>query len=129
MWWLKRFYEGLKTFIKPFEAPQWSVKLKISVNFFSSSGAGRVNIVGRDWRNDWFTSLLVFIYIITKIFRPKELVTYINLFWYVLNLLHVLRGKKDWRILLSKIFSSKIFFFLRREYSMKKFWLTYLFIA
>ena len=28
-WCLKRFYEGLKTFIKPFEAPQRSVKIKI----------------------------------------------------------------------------------------------------
>ena len=34
----------IKAFIKPFEAPQRSVKIKISVNFFSLSGmeAGRV---------------------------------------------------------------------------------------
>ena len=31
---LKRFYEGLKAFIKPFEAPQKCVKIKISVNFY-----------------------------------------------------------------------------------------------
>ena len=28
--------KAFKTFIKPFEAPQKSVKIKISVNFFSS---------------------------------------------------------------------------------------------
>ena len=36
-----------KSFIKSFEAPQRSVKMKIAVNFFSSSriGTGRVKIV------------------------------------------------------------------------------------
>ena len=29
LWCLKRFYEGLKAFIKPFETPQRSVKIKI----------------------------------------------------------------------------------------------------
>ena len=29
LWCLKRFYEGLKAFIKPFDAPQRSVKIKI----------------------------------------------------------------------------------------------------
>ena len=33
----------LKTFIKPSEAPQ-SVKIKIYVNFFSSSGIGTVKV-------------------------------------------------------------------------------------
>ena len=33
-----------KAFIKPFEAPQRSAKIKISVNFFSSSGIGRVRV-------------------------------------------------------------------------------------
>ena len=30
--------KALKAFIKPFEAPQRSVKINISFNFFSSSG-------------------------------------------------------------------------------------------
>ena len=40
----KYLWRPLKVFIKPFEAPQRSVKIKIYVNFFSSSriGAGRV---------------------------------------------------------------------------------------
>ena len=38
LWCLKRFYEGLKAFIKPFEAPQRSVKIKILLNFFTLSG-------------------------------------------------------------------------------------------
>ena len=29
MWWLKRFYEGLEGLVKPFEAPQKRVKVKI----------------------------------------------------------------------------------------------------
>ena len=38
--------KAFKAFIKPFKAPQGSVKIKISVYFFCSSGieAGRVNI-------------------------------------------------------------------------------------
>ena len=32
---------ALKAFIKPFEAPQRSVKIKISVNSFFSSGIGK----------------------------------------------------------------------------------------
>ena len=32
--------KALKVFIKPFEAPQRSVKIKIELNFFSSSGIG-----------------------------------------------------------------------------------------
>ena len=45
MWYLKRFYEGtsksfMKAFIKPFEAPQRRVKIKIELDFFSSSGNG-----------------------------------------------------------------------------------------
>ena len=38
--------KAFKAFIKPFEAPQRSVKIKIEVNYFPSSeiGAGRVNI-------------------------------------------------------------------------------------
>ena len=41
----KRFMKALKAFIKPFEATQRSVKIKIELNFFSSSGigTGRVN--------------------------------------------------------------------------------------
>ena len=37
--------KAFKAFIKPCEAPQRSVKIKISVNFFPSSGirVGRVN--------------------------------------------------------------------------------------
>ena len=33
--------KALKAFIKPFEAPQRSVKIKASLNFFSSSGIGK----------------------------------------------------------------------------------------
>ena len=46
LWCLKRFYEGLKAFIKPFEVPQRSVKIKIQFNFFTLSGIGtlRVNV-------------------------------------------------------------------------------------
>ena len=38
--------KALKTFIKPFEAPQRSMKIKIELNFFTSSGTGtgRVNL-------------------------------------------------------------------------------------
>ena len=38
--------KAFKAFIKPFEAPQRSVKIKIQVIFFSLSGivAGRVNV-------------------------------------------------------------------------------------
>ena len=38
--------KAFKAFIKPFEAPQRSVKIKIQLNFFSSSriGTGRVNV-------------------------------------------------------------------------------------
>ena len=36
----KGFMNALKTFIKPFEARQRSVKIKIQLNFFSSSGIG-----------------------------------------------------------------------------------------
>ena len=36
----KGFMKALKVFIKPFEAPQRSVKIKIELNFFSSSGIG-----------------------------------------------------------------------------------------
>ena len=41
------FMKAFKAFIKPFEAPQRSVKIKIEVNFFylSGIGAGRVNVV------------------------------------------------------------------------------------
>ena len=41
----KGFMKAFKAFIKPFEALQRSVKIKIYVNFFSSSGigVGRVN--------------------------------------------------------------------------------------
>ena len=35
LWSLKRFYEGLKTFIKPFEAPQRSMKIKFNLMFIS----------------------------------------------------------------------------------------------
>ena len=44
LWCLKMFYEA---FIKPFVAPKRSVKIKIWVNFFSSSGIGteRVKII------------------------------------------------------------------------------------
>ena len=34
LWCLKRFYQGLKVFIKPFEGPQRSVKIKIELNFY-----------------------------------------------------------------------------------------------
>ena len=45
-WYLKRFMKALKAFIKPFQAPQRSAKIKISVNFFplSGIGAGGVNL-------------------------------------------------------------------------------------
>ena len=45
LWFIKRIYEGLKAFIKPFEAPQRSAKVKIYVNFLSLSGIwrGRIN--------------------------------------------------------------------------------------
>ena len=33
LWCLKRFYEGLKAFINPFDEPQRSVKTKIYINF------------------------------------------------------------------------------------------------
>ena len=36
----KRFYEAFKAFIKPFEVPQRSSKIKILSYFFSSSGIG-----------------------------------------------------------------------------------------
>ena len=36
----KKFMKAFKVFIKPFEAPQGSVKIKIQVNFFSLSGIG-----------------------------------------------------------------------------------------
>ena len=41
-------FKAFKAFIKPFEAPQRSMKIKIKVNFFSSSGigTGRVNRSG-----------------------------------------------------------------------------------
>ena len=40
------FVNAFKAFIKPFEAPQRSVKIKISLNFSSSSGigTGKVNM-------------------------------------------------------------------------------------
>ena len=38
--WCLRFYGGFKAFIKPFETPKRSVEIKISLNFFSSSGFG-----------------------------------------------------------------------------------------
>ena len=42
----KGFMKAFKAFIKPFETPQTSAKIKILVNFFSSSeiGAGRVKV-------------------------------------------------------------------------------------
>ena len=42
---VKDLLSGLKAFIKPFEAPQRSMKIKYSVDFLSSSGIGpgRVN--------------------------------------------------------------------------------------
>ena len=50
LWCLKRFYESLKAFpfIKPFEAPQRSAKIKIWVNFhfnatFWNARGGKVN--------------------------------------------------------------------------------------
>ena len=36
----KGFMKAFKAFIKPFEAPQRSAKIKSEVNFFSSSGIG-----------------------------------------------------------------------------------------
>ena len=43
----KGFMKAFETFIKPFEAPQRSVKIKIQLNFFSSSKIGtlRVNVI------------------------------------------------------------------------------------
>ena len=43
----KGFMKAFKVFIKSFEAPQRSVKIKIQVNFFSSSGigTGRVKMI------------------------------------------------------------------------------------
>ena len=35
LWCLKKFYEGLKAFLKPFEAPQRSVKIKFDLIFNS----------------------------------------------------------------------------------------------
>ena len=37
---LNGFMKTLKVFIKPFEGPQGSVKIKIELNFFSLSGIG-----------------------------------------------------------------------------------------
>ena len=36
----KGFMKAFNAFIKPFEAPQRSVKIKIKLDFFSSSGIG-----------------------------------------------------------------------------------------
>ena len=36
----KGFMKAFETFIKPFEAPQRSVKIKIQLNFFTLSGIG-----------------------------------------------------------------------------------------
>ena len=49
LWCLKRFYEGLKAFIKIFKAPQRSRKWKfklifILIQFSEMNGAGRVNL-------------------------------------------------------------------------------------
>ena len=41
LWCLKRFYEGLKAFIKPFESPQKSVKIKFMLIFSLRPGSGR----------------------------------------------------------------------------------------
>ena len=41
LWCLKRFYQTWKAFIKPFEAPQRSLRVKISVNLSEMHGAGR----------------------------------------------------------------------------------------
>ena len=48
----KSFMKALKTFIKPFEAPQRRVKIKIQVNFFpfSGIGVGRVNLFDAEKR-------------------------------------------------------------------------------
>ena len=44
-WCLKRFYKDLKkAFIKPFEAHQRSMKIKIPVSFFRKKQAGRLGI-------------------------------------------------------------------------------------
>ena len=44
LWCLRRFYEGLMTFAKPFEAPQRSMEIKILVHFLSSSRVGTERI-------------------------------------------------------------------------------------
>ena len=36
--------KALKAFIKPFEAPQRSVKIKIELNFFTLSGIGTLRV-------------------------------------------------------------------------------------
>ena len=41
---LKGFMKAFKAFIKPFEAPQSSVKIKIDVNFFFLSGIGTLRV-------------------------------------------------------------------------------------
>ena len=38
--------KAFKAFIKPFESTQRSVKIKISINFFSSSRLGREELTG-----------------------------------------------------------------------------------
>ena len=52
LWCLKRFYEGFKSFIKHFEAPQRNMTIKIEVYFLSWSGigTGRVIIKSKIWR-------------------------------------------------------------------------------
>ena len=49
MWCLRRFYEGIKGFIEPFEKPQRSMKIKSCANFYfkiisEMHGSGRDNI-------------------------------------------------------------------------------------
>ena len=41
-----------KAFIKPFDAPQRGVKIKIQVNFLSSSGIGTERVKDVSWNYD-----------------------------------------------------------------------------
>ena len=60
-----------KVFIKPFEAPQRSVKIKVLVNFFSSSGigTGRVKNAIRFASNTLMSNLISIVP--KKVSQPK----------------------------------------------------------
>ena len=51
---------SFKDFIKPFEAPQRSVEIKILINFFSSSGKGTGRVKGSKYWNRIFVKFLTY---------------------------------------------------------------------